>query len=55
VHAGAPEPEDGLWAALRDVPGVGVPGIEVHRAGDCLAPRDAPSAVREGHRIGLVL
>jgi mycofactocin system FadH/OYE family oxidoreductase 2 len=50
VHAGAPEPEDGLWLALH-----GVPGVEVHRVGDCLAPRDAPAAVRDGHRIGLVL
>jgi hypothetical protein len=47
VQAGAPEPEDGLWGAL--------PGVEVHRAGDCLAPRDAPAAVRDGHRIGLAL
>jgi 2,4-dienoyl-CoA reductase (NADPH2) len=55
VHAGAPEPEDELWTALRAVPGVGIPGVEVLRAGDCRAPRDAPSAVRDGYRIGLAL
>ncbi|WP_433557037.1 mycofactocin system FadH/OYE family oxidoreductase 2 [Pseudonocardia xinjiangensis] len=49
VTAVPPEPEDALWRALRgqDVP--------VHRIGDCLAPRRADAAVREGHRIGVAL
>jgi mycofactocin system FadH/OYE family oxidoreductase 2 len=50
VTAGAPEPADELWRALRDVP-----GVVLHRAGDCLAPRHAPDAVRDGYRIGLAL
>jgi 2,4-dienoyl-CoA reductase (NADPH2) len=44
------EPEDGLWTALR-----GSGGPRVHRVGDCLAPRLAPAAVRDGYRIGLAL
>ncbi|GHB71575.1 N-methylproline demethylase [Streptomyces viridiviolaceus] len=39
-------PEDALWHALRDAP------FEVHRAGDCVAPRRAHAAVVEGHRVG---
>ncbi|WP_457031937.1 mycofactocin system FadH/OYE family oxidoreductase 2 [Kitasatospora sp. P5_F3] len=42
-------PEDELWQALRDAP------FEVHRVGDCLAPRRAHAAVIEGHRVGSAL
>jgi mycofactocin system FadH/OYE family oxidoreductase 2 len=45
----APEPDDTLWAVLRDGP------RPVHRIGDCLAPRRVPSAVVEGERIGVAL
>lgn len=40
------EPEDALWGALSGAP------FEVHRVGDCLAPRRAHCAVIEGHRVG---
>lgn len=40
------EPEDALWLALAGAP------FEVHRVGDCLAPRRAHSAVIEGQRVG---
>jgi mycofactocin system FadH/OYE family oxidoreductase 2 len=30
-------------------------GLEVHRAGDCIAPRRAHAAVIEGHRVGELL
>jgi 2,4-dienoyl-CoA reductase (NADPH2) len=33
----------------------GTPGVEVHRAGDCVAPRRAHAAVIEGERIGAAL
>lgn len=33
----------------------GTPGVEVHRAGDCVAPRRAHAAVVEGERIGASL
>jgi mycofactocin system FadH/OYE family oxidoreductase 2 len=49
VCAGAPEPDDALWRALRDGP------RPVHRIGDCLAPRRVPAAVVEGHRVGVAL
>ncbi|MFJ9522965.1 mycofactocin system FadH/OYE family oxidoreductase 2 [Kitasatospora sp. NPDC101801] len=42
-------PQDELWHALRDAP------FEVHRVGDCLAPRRAHAAVIEGHRVGSAL
>src|SRR5216683_2210417 len=42
-------PEDGLWHALREAP------FEVHRVGDCLAPRRAHAAVIEGERAGASL
>ncbi|GAA1158753.1 2,4-dienoyl-CoA reductase (NADPH2) [Kitasatospora gansuensis] len=42
-------PQDELWQALRDAP------FEVHRIGDCLAPRRAHAAVIEGHRVGSAL
>jgi mycofactocin system FadH/OYE family oxidoreductase 2 len=44
-----PEPDDALWTALRDGP------RPVHRIGDCLAPRRVPSAIVEGHRVGVAL
>jgi 2,4-dienoyl-CoA reductase (NADPH2) len=50
VTAVPAEPVDGLWPVLRDLP-----GLEVHRVGDCLAPRLAADAVRDGHRVGLAL
>jgi mycofactocin system FadH/OYE family oxidoreductase 2 len=43
------EPNDELWRALRDDP------IELHRIGDCVAPRRAHAAVVEGHRVGVAL
>ncbi len=33
----------------------GLPGLEVHRAGDCVAPRRAHAAVVEGQRVGAAL
>ena len=49
VCAVPPEPEDGLWHALAGAP------FEVHRVGDCLAPRRAHAAVIEGERVGAAL
>ncbi|MEH0845022.1 mycofactocin system FadH/OYE family oxidoreductase 2 [Micromonospora sp. CPCC 205711] len=49
VCATHPAPEDELWRELRDVP------FEVHRVGDCVAPRRAHAAVVEGHRVGVAL
>ncbi|MFC4947454.1 mycofactocin system FadH/OYE family oxidoreductase 2 [Pseudonocardia sp. GCM10023141] len=43
------EPEDELWKQLREGP------LPVHRIGDCVAPRRADAAVREGHRVGVSL
>jgi 2,4-dienoyl-CoA reductase (NADPH2) len=40
------QPEDGLWRALAGS------GLEVHRVGDCRAPRRAHAAVIEGERAG---
>lgn len=37
---------DVLWAPLQQA------GIEVHRVGDCLSPRDLLAATSDGHRIG---
>jgi 2,4-dienoyl-CoA reductase (NADPH2) len=42
-------PEDELWHALAGAP------FEVHRVGDCLAPRRAHAAVIEGERVGAAL
>ncbi len=42
-------PEDDLWHGLRSA------AFEVHRVGDCLAPRRAHSAIIEGHRVGVSL
>ncbi|MGY1590700.1 mycofactocin system FadH/OYE family oxidoreductase 2 [Geodermatophilus sp. SYSU D00708] len=43
THARA---DDELWRALRGS------GLEVHRAGDCLAPRRASAATLDGDRVG---
>ena len=40
--------DDELYHALKG-------RIEVHRAGDCVAPRRAGNAVNEGHRVALAL
>ncbi|HEY6275191.1 MAG TPA: mycofactocin system FadH/OYE family oxidoreductase 2 [Streptosporangiaceae bacterium] len=49
VCAAPPEPEDGLWHELAGAP------FEVHRIGDCVAPRRAHAAVIEGERVGAAL
>jgi len=43
------QPEDDLWRALDGAP------FEVHRIGDCLAPRRAHAAVLEGDRVAVAL
>jgi len=43
------QPEDDLWRALDGAP------FEVHRVGDCLAPRRAHAAVVEGNRVAVAL
>ena len=53
VCAVPPRPADELWHALRGA-GQGAP-FEVHRVGDCLAPRRAHAAVIEGERVGAAL
>jgi 2,4-dienoyl-CoA reductase (NADPH2) len=50
VLAVPPTPLDALYHELA-----GRDGIEVHRAGDCVAPRRAHAAVIEGDRIGALL
>ncbi|MET7762467.1 mycofactocin system FadH/OYE family oxidoreductase 2 [Streptomyces sp. NPDC005393] len=47
-------PEDGLWHELRNGESHGTKP-EVHRIGDCLAPRRAHAAVIEGNRVGEAL
>ena len=47
VLAVPPQPVEELYLALR-----AAPGVEVHRAGDCVAPRRAHAAVIEGERVG---
>jgi len=42
-------PDDDLWHALDGSP------FEVHRIGDCLAPRRAHAAVIEGNRVAVAL
>jgi mycofactocin system FadH/OYE family oxidoreductase 2 len=42
-------PDDGLYFALKQAE------FDVHRIGDCVAPRLAHAAVIEGHRIGVAL
>jgi 2,4-dienoyl-CoA reductase (NADPH2) len=49
VAATAPRADDELWSALRDS------GLEVHRVGDCLAPRRAGAATLDGDRVGLAV
>ena len=49
VVAAHAEPADELWRELR------ASGIELHRIGDCRAPRRADAAVREGERVGALL
>jgi 2,4-dienoyl-CoA reductase (NADPH2) len=50
VCATPPRPADELWRALR------AGGLcEVHRVGDCVAPRRAHAAVIEGERVGAAL
>jgi 2,4-dienoyl-CoA reductase (NADPH2) len=39
---------DALYFALKGT-------VEVHRAGDCVAPRRASNAIGEGHRLGRML
>ncbi len=41
--------EDGLYHELKEA------GVEVHRVGDCVAPRRAHAAVIDGDRIGATL
>jgi 2,4-dienoyl-CoA reductase (NADPH2) len=40
--------DDELYQALKG-------RVEVHRAGDCVAPRRAGNAVNDGHRVALAL
>ncbi|MFW3172672.1 mycofactocin system FadH/OYE family oxidoreductase 2 [Geodermatophilus sp. CPCC 206100] len=49
VVAAPGEPADELWRELRDS------GLEVHRIGDCLAPRRASAATLDGDRLGALL
>ncbi|WNV75494.1 mycofactocin system FadH/OYE family oxidoreductase 2 [Geodermatophilus sp. DSM 44513] len=49
VTVAPPRADDALWAALRDS------GLEVHRIGDCLTPRRAGDATRDGDRAGLAV
>jgi 2,4-dienoyl-CoA reductase (NADPH2) len=49
VSAAPPDPEEDLWHALANAP------FEVHRVGDCLAPRRAHAAVIEGERVAATL
>jgi 2,4-dienoyl-CoA reductase (NADPH2) len=48
VAANHGRPDDALYHELKG-------RVEVHRAGDCVAPRRAGSAVNEGHRVALAL
>ena len=47
VLAVPPQPVEWLYQAL-----LGTAGVDVHRIGDCVAPRRAHAAVIEGERIG---
>ncbi len=50
VHTEPSRAEDALWSKLRvDAP------FELHRVGDCLAPRRAHAAILEGDRVALLL
>ncbi|MGV1007544.1 MAG: mycofactocin system FadH/OYE family oxidoreductase 2 [Dermatophilaceae bacterium] len=44
-------PDDGLYRQLKARGG----RFELHRAGDCLAPRRAHAAIVDGHRVGVSL
>ncbi|MEJ7845797.1 MAG: mycofactocin system FadH/OYE family oxidoreductase 2, partial [Acidimicrobiales bacterium] len=46
VLAVPPTPRESLYHELA-----GTPGVEVHRVGDCIAPRRAHAAVIEGERV----
>ena len=50
VCATPQRPDDALWRELADLG-----GAELHRVGDCVAPRRAHSAVIEGERVGASL
>ena len=49
VCAVPPAPAEALYLSLRDA------GVEVHRVGDCVAPRRAHAAVVDGERVGASL
>lgn len=49
VVATAPVPVDELWRELRGG------ALEVHRIGDCVAPRRTSAATLEGERVAAVL
>jgi hypothetical protein len=49
VVATAARADDELWHALAGR------GLEVHRVGDCLAPRRASAATLDGERVGAAL
>jgi hypothetical protein len=49
VVAAPAAPVDGLWHELAGG------GLEVHRIGDCLAPRKAHAATVEGERVAAAL
>lgn len=49
VYATPPRPDDRLWSRLSGG------GPRAHRVGDCLAPRDARAAIRDGDRVGRAL
>ncbi len=51
VLAVPPAPAEALYLELRRL----APDLDVHRVGDCLAPRRAHSAVIEGDRVGRLL
>jgi 2,4-dienoyl-CoA reductase (NADPH2) len=48
-------PQAPAEALYFDLKAARLPGVEVHRAGDCVAPRRAHAAVVEGDRIGAAL
>jgi NADPH-dependent 2,4-dienoyl-CoA reductase/sulfur reductase-like enzyme len=49
VVAGHPAPVDALWRELRGS------GVELHRIGDCRAPRRSDAAVRDAERVAALL
>jgi len=48
VVANHGRPADELYLALKG-------RVELHRAGDCVAPRRVGNAIGEGHRVALAL